>query len=361
MTESILAGLAVATAVWFIGAWYLRGPDLSAFDIPNGGAPDAHWQRFSTGDALNDEHRAVVATLSGVTDIVKSTPRARQLAALRTYMDNMFADKPLDARFVPLNAAGVRGEWVLAPGADPNRRTLYIHGGAYTMGSPLSHRVITSRFSEITGGAVLAIDYRLMPENRRIAGIEDCRTAYRWILESGPDGPATAKTLFVAGDSAGGNLTLSLLAWVRDQGLRAPDAAVALAPQTDSTLGSPSLKSNLATDAMLGPLFAPLARIPRSVMLWGGWFQTRIRPNDPRISPVFGDLAQLPPLLIHASESEMLRDDSIRYFNKARAAGSPVQLQTWNHVVHVWHIFNPELTEARDAFEEIRKFLAKAC
>jgi acetyl esterase/lipase len=181
------------------------------------------------------------------------------------------------------------------------------------------------------------------------------------MLDHGPDGPtgnAPASAVYVAGDSAGGNLTLSLIAWVRDEGLRAPDAAVALSPATDGTLGSPSLRTNIATDAMLGPLFGPLARVPRSALLWLAWLRHRIRPNHPVVSPVFGDLSNLPPVLIHASDLEMLLDDSVRYTNKARAAGSPVTLQTWNHMVHVWHIFDPELTEARQAFDEISKFLA---
>jgi acetyl esterase/lipase len=239
-----------------------------------------------------------------------------------------------------------------------SKRLLYIHGGAYIMGSPLSHRTLTSKFAEISGAAVLAIDYRLMPDHRRRAGIEDCRTAYRWLLDNGPNGPGPASAAFVAGDSAGGNLTLSLLAWIRDQGLRAPNAAVALSPATDASLGSPSLRANIASDAMLGPLFGPLAKVPETLLLWIGWLQNRMRPCDPLISPVYAELAGLPPLLVHASAIEMLKDDSVRYVNKAVAAGSPVTLQTWDHVVHVWHIFHPELTEARDAFEEIRKFFA---
>jgi len=111
---------------------------------------------------------------------------------------------------------------------------------------------------------------------------------------------------------------------------------------------------------MLGPLFGKLAKVPRTLLLLVGWIQTRINPSDPLVSPVYGDLSNLPPVLVHASEVEMLRDDSRRYVNRARAAGSPVKLQTWNHMVHVWHIFNPELPEARDALEEIRKFLAAA-
>jgi len=275
-------------------------------------------------------------------------------------MDELFADRVLDVRLLVVNCGGVPGEWVLAPGADPQRRLLYIHGGAFMLGSPRSHRTLTSQLSTLTGGAVLAVDYRLMPEHPRRAGIDDCRMAYCWMLEHGPDGAAPASAVFVAGDSAGGNLTLSLINWVRDQGLRAPDAAVALSPLTDATLSSPSLRANLHSDPMLGPLFGPMARVPQALLLWFGWLQTRIRPNDPVISPLRADLSRLPPVLLQASEVEMLFDDSQRYVNRAQAAGSPVRLQRWNHMVHVWQIFNPELPEAREALNQIGRFLEEA-
>jgi len=343
----------VVAVVWAVAAFYLKGEDLSAFDRPTG-------ERFSTGPEPSAELKAVVASLSGIGDALRGVPRRGRIAVLRRYIDELFAGREFDATFTPADCAGVPGEWVLAPGADSARRTLYIHGGGFIIGSPRSHRTLTSRFSGMTGGAVLALDYRLMPEHPRMAGIEDCRTAYRWMLEHGPNGPETARAVFVAGESAGGNLTLALIAWLRDHGLRAPDAAVALSPATDSTLASPSLKANLRSDAMLGPLFGPLAKLPQWLLLWIGWIQNRINPRNPAISPVYGDLSNLPPVLVHASEVEMLLDDSRRYVNRAQAAGSPVRLQTWNHVVHAWHIFNPELTEARDALEEIGKFLAAA-
>ena len=355
----ILIALAILLAIWFVGAWYVRGPDLGYLDEVANDQPPPSRGRFSSGTTQNAEHRAVIASLGGITATLKGTPRRRHLALLRDYMDTMFAHRSFNAQFIPVDAGGVAAEWVLAPGADSTRRTLYIHGGAWMMGSPRSHRPITTRFAEITGGAVLVIDYRLMPEHSRMAGIEDCRTAYRWMLDHGPQENTPASAVFVAGDSAGGNLTLSLIAWVRDQGLRAPNAAVALSPSTDGTLGSPSLRNNVATDAMLGPLFGPLARVPRSALLWGAWLGHRIRPNHPVVSPIFGDLSNLPPVLIHASDLEMLLDDSVRYTNKARAAGSPVTLQTWNHMVHVWHLFDPELTEARQGFDEIAKFLER--
>ncbi|MEO7107416.1 MAG: alpha/beta hydrolase [Rhodoferax sp.] len=358
MTVWIVGAMALGLVFWFVGAWFARGPDLKAFDNPAGGTAQPYRQRFSSGPTLNDEQRGVIASLGGISAVVKDTPQRNHLKVLRAYMDNFSADRVFDAHINPVDAGGVPAEWVIAAGADSRRRTLYIHGGAWIMGSPRSHRAITTRFSEITGGAVLAIDYRLMPEHSRMDGIDDCRSSYRWMLDNGPDGAAPASAVVVAGDSAGGNLTLSLIAWVRDQGLRAPDAAVALSPATDNTLGSPSLRTNIATDAMLGPLFGKLSWVPRSALLWFNWLRTRIRPDEPVVSPIFGDLAGLPPVLIQASDVEMLLDDSVRYANKARAAGSPVTLQTWNHMVHVWHIFDPNLTEARQAFEEIRKFLA---
>ena len=350
MTEILLWVLALVVAVWVIGAFYLQGADLSAFDQPAG-------QRYLIDAAPSEAHQAVVASLGGIATTLKSTPRSQHLPLLRHYMDNLFADSDPTTQVIAVNASGVPAEWVLAAGVDHRRRLLYIHGGAYTMGSPKSHRRLTRKFSEVANAAVLAIDYRLMPEHPRMAGIEDCRTAYRWLLDHGPAGPEAASAIFVAGDSAGGNLTLSLIAWVRDQGLRAPNAAVALSPATDATLGSPSLKNNLGTDPMLGPLFKPLTRIPRTVLLWATWLQNRLRPSDPVLSPVFGDLSGLPPLLVHASESEMLFDDSRRYVNKAIAAGSPVTLQTWRHMVHVWQIYHPDLPEGREAFGEIGKFL----
>jgi len=343
----------VVGVVWAVATLQLRGADMSAFDQPTG-------ERFSNGDQPGPEIGAVVAKLGGMSTLLKGVPMRERNAVLRKYMDELFADRVLDVRLLPADCGGVAGEWVLAPGADPQRRLLYIHGGAFMLGSPKSHRTLTSRLSALTGAAVLAIDYRLMPEHPRRAGIDDCRTAYRWMLEHGPEGAAPARAVFVAGDSAGGNLALSLIHWVRDQGLRTPDAAVALSPLTDATLSSPSLRANLHSDPMLGPLFGPMARVPQALLLWFGWLQTRIRPNDPVISPLRADLSRLPPLLLQASEVEMLFDDSRRYVNRAQAAGSPARLQRWNHMVHVWQIFNPELPEAREALEQIGKFLNAA-
>jgi epsilon-lactone hydrolase len=278
-------------------------------------------------------------------------------------MDQLGRDRSYACTFTPVDVGGVPAEWVLAPGTDHSRRVLYIHGGAFFAGSPLSHRNITTQFAERTGAAVLAIDYRLMPEYRRSAGIEDCRTAYQWILKNGPDDRDGSDRLqplnhlVVSGDSAGGNLAFSLVAWVRDKGLRQANAVVALSPFLDSTLSSPTIASNVKSDVMLGPMFKVLMRAPSWIRRWAFLLTNRFSPANPVVSPVFGDLSGLPPTLIQVSQAEVLQADAHRYVNKARASGTHAVVQSWSYMMHVWHIFYPEVREAGEAWDEIIRFL----
>jgi acetyl esterase/lipase len=350
----------IGTVIFLVFAWavaffFLRGEDLSAWDSA---ADTSHIVTFNAGEKPSPEHWEVVKSLP---EMMGTPPGSRKdrLRLMRERIDGFTDGQDFSTEFIPADAGGVPGEWVLAPGSDASKRLLYIHGGAFIMCSAKSHRAITSRLAEVTGAAVLSIDYRLMPENRRVTGVADCRTAYRWILANGPEGPAAIRQLFVAGDSAGGNLALALSAWVRDEGLKAPDAVVALSPLTDSTMSSPSMKSNLSSDLMLGPMFGQVMRLPRTVLAWFYLLQNRINPRNPVVSPVFADLSGLPPTLVQASEAEMLLEDARRYVNKARSSGSPAILQTWPHMLHVWQIFYPQLPEAGQAFEEIASFLAK--
>jgi len=343
--------IAAALGLWAFTRFYLAGEDLSRFDRAPGSAA-------ALPREPSVEHYEVLELLKQLPSRRGGGSRRRRIAAMRAAFDQMGDRTDLEGiRIEQVNAGGVAAEWVLADRADPDRRLLYLHGGAFAMGSPRSHRAITTRLSRIAGASVLAIDYRLMPENRRLDSLADCQTAYRWILENGPAGPAPLRTLFVAGDSAGGNLTLAVIAWARDTGLRAADAAVALSPATDSTLSGPSILANLDSDHMLAPVARPLTRLPRALVLWLAWLVSRVRPCDPRVSPAHGELANLPPTLVHASEAEILLDDARRYVNKATAAGSEATLETWPHVVHVWHIFERFLPEAQEAFEHIARFL----
>lgn len=356
MTWIILA-LAVAVAFWAIARFYLDGEDLRRFDLP-------------AVEPVNDAPSADNAkVLDSVRDLARAVEQERgraQLYRMREAMDSM--GEQADLTGVDVTSVTIEGrpaEWVTASGRASVGRLLYIHGGAFTMGSPLSHRTITSELARRTGLSVLAVDYRLMPEHSRMAGIEDCRNAYRWMLNNGPRGTEPAGLVFVAGDSAGGNLTLTLIAWLRDQvragegELRQVDGAIALSPLTDATFGSPSMHYNVKTDPLLGAMAKQILQVPRPLMLWLSWLQNRIRPSDPRVSPARGDLSDLPPVLVQASEAEILIDDARRYANKARDAGSPVEIETWHGMVHVWPAFGPGLPETGQAFDRMETFVSR--
>ncbi len=340
----------VIAAIGILAVYLRLRPDpLARYDLPEG-------QLFPSSANASDALKLVGSKISAVHSKNNRLGLKQRIGAIRETMNSFFADIPIASAITPVDAAGVAAEWVVAPGADSCRRLLYLHGGAFYVGSAKSHRVITSKLSEITRCAVLAIDYRLMPEHSRIAGIEDCRSAYDWLLGHGPEGEAQASTVFVAGDSAGGNLCLSLLAWLRDSGRRLPNAAVALSPVTDARMRSPSIKRNLDRDIILKPLAEGLGRIPRPLLVVSKWLLTRRSPKDPVVSPLHGDLSGLPPILIQVSDSEMLLDDGRRYVNKAVAAGTNARLQRWQNVPHVWQIFYPQLPEAGAAFDQIEAF-----
>lgn len=332
--------------------FYLRGENLSYLDQPI----PRHPLR-----APSEAMREVLALLQRMAEQSPGKLLNRErIGKIREAMNLMGERDSFACTFTPVTDGIVPGEWVLPPDYKSAVRVLYIHGGAFFAGSPRSHRPITDRLARLTGGAVFAVDYRLMPEHPRLAGIEDCQTAYRWLLANGPEGEEPAEFVVVAGDSAGGCLTLSLLAWARDAGLRQADAGIALSPATDAALEAPSLRENASTDPMLGPAFGPLTRVPKIFLLWYTWITTRMRPADPRISPLRGSLAGLPPILVQASDCEMLLDDSRRYVAKAQAAESPVLLQTWPDMLHVWQVFTPQLPEAEEAYQNMAEFLEGA-
>lgn len=341
--------------VWAFERFYLRGPKLQSDSEPT----DPHTlTTFTRPEGPGPGHDEVVKTVKALNRNISFSMRKNRLADAREVINGLSDNRNYISAFTPVDVDGIPAEWVIAPGACTTKRLLYIHGGGFVMGSPKSHRTITSKLSEITKCSVLAIDYRLLPEYKHMDCVEDCRTAYRWILANGPDGPGTITQLFIAGDSAGGNLSLSLIAWIRDHKLRAPEAVVVLSPLTDATFSGASILNNEATDVMLKPILRKLNKLPKPVKSWWILWAHRLRPANPVASPLLGDLSNLPPTLVQASEAEMLLDDARRYVCRANAAGSTAILQTWTDMVHVWQIFDPELPQAGEAWVEIGKFLA---
>lgn len=341
----------VLIALWLYADSRLAGPDLTRFDTKVG-------EYFSAHD--NDAEAAVtiLEKLRAVRNHRKDNNSLKaSFAAAREFADNLSADLQSDCEFKPVIANGVPCEWAIAPGSDPRRRVLMFHGGAFLLGSPKGHRLYADRLSHLANAAVLSVDYRMMPEHSRLASVEDAQSAYHWILSAGPDGPTPLDKLVVAGDSAGGNLTLMLANWSQTNAARQPDAVLAFSPSTDSTLAAPSVTQFLKTDKVLGEGLAMLTKLPKPISLWVGFVLLRTKPNNPAVSPLFAPLADLPPTLIHASSNECLLGDSVRYVNKANAAGSEVKLQIWENQLHDWHIFCPDSGSAIEAWSEVGKFL----
>lgn len=357
MIEILVYTLLILLVMWLAVRLFLRASDHSQFDLP-------HVAFTGSDGEASPENEQVLKLLQDMQATLESIPRRQQMAEMRRIMDEGLTTPPADAESLGVSIDvvdinGMTAEWVVAPRAKADRRLLYLHGGGFFVGSPRSHRMITAELSRRCGVAVLAIEYRLMPENRRMDSVIDSQNAFRWMIDNGPAGQTEAREIYVSGDSAGGNLALMLAAWVRDEGLAAINGVVAFSPSTDSTLSGRSIKANISTDPMLGPALGPLARLPVSLKTLVALFGNRKNPRNPLVSPLFGDLSGLPPTLVQASESEMLLDDARRYVNKARSHGSPATLQTWPDMVHVWPMFHAFLPEGKEALDQVANFVAR--
>jgi acetyl esterase/lipase len=254
-----------------------------------------------------------------------------------------------DTSVVPVRAGGVPGEWVLTPKSDPNRRLLWIHGGGWVACHPVDYRHVNEVLARETGAAVLAIDYRLAPEHPYPAGLDDCVAALAWLGSNGPMGAGPARSLWVAGDSAGGNLALALLLRLKAKGDAMPAAVATLGAVTDMTAASPSMTSRAALDPMVSQ--AGLVRMAKLYVRDG----TAL--TEPCVSPLYGDLAGLPPIRMHAGDREVLLDDTLRFAERARAAGVAVEAKVWPEMIHVFEGFCHMLPEGQASLAEIATFL----
>lgn len=246
----------------------------------------------------------------------------------------------------PLEGEGVSGEWVLAPGARSDRVILYIHGGAFCMGSPLSHRNLVGHICSWGAARALSLDYRLAPEHPYPAALDDACAAFRYLQSLGIP---PARIAF-AGDSAGANILLATVLRLRDAGEALPAAMVCISPPTDLTGGSESLVSRARMDPIISvDQVAPLCRA----------YAGKRDPRDPGLSPLWADLHGLPPLLIHVGTHEILHDDAVRFARKAEEAGVEVTLEVWDQLWHVFHAAVPYVPESTEAIRTIGRFLCQ--
>jgi len=260
-------------------------------------------------------------------------------------MISSMAPMPADAKTEQLTVAGVPALWVEVPECDRQRAVLYLHGGGYVVGSILSHQELAARIARAAKARVLVLDYRLAPESPYPAAVTDAVGAYQFLLEAG----FAPSRLTIAGDSAGGGLTVVTLAALRDRGLPLPGAGVALSPWADLTLSGETITTKAAEEAVLSL---------DTLRLWASLYAAVTDPADPAISPVNADLTGLPPLLVQVGTSEVLLSDAERLAERVRAAGGAVDYQPEDGLFHCYQLF-PIYPEAFSAVERIGQFILR--
>ena len=273
----------------------------------------------------------------------KKNPDVQLLRPIMKQMEPRVSKLPGDIKAEPLHLGGVPAEKLTAEEPRQEAAFLYIHGGGFVGGSPLTHRALTWRLAKDIGIPVYAIDYRLAPEHPYPAGLDDCVAAYKGLLDMG----IAPSAILVGGDSAGGNLTLALALRLKAEGLPMPAGLVCLSPATDMTGNGASRHENAGSDALfvsemmdsLMPVYCP-----------GG------DEKDPFLSPLFGDVSGFPPTFFQVGEKEMLRDDSTRMADALQKAGVETTIEVWPKVWHVWQLNADMLPEAREAIAHIVAF-----
>ncbi len=255
---------------------------------------------------------------------------------------------PRGTRCSPIDMNGVHAERVESATATnrSERSILFLHGGGYCIGSPASHRALTGQLARATGALVYAPDYRLAPEHPHPAALEDAVACYRWLLGNGYG----ADQIAIAGDSAGGGLTLCTALALRDAGTPLPSSLVLLSPWVDLETTGESMTRRAARDPML---------TAEGLQRWARGYLAATPATHPLCSPLNADLAKLPPMLIQVGSEEVLFSDAERLHQRARAAGIN---STFHEYAGLWHDFQLEagiLKSARAAVAEIGAFMAR--
>jgi monoterpene epsilon-lactone hydrolase len=273
----------------------------------------------------------------------------KPLNEMRDLFENLFAyddPNPLCSRS-PIRIGENESEWLVPKGATRDSGTiLYIHGGGFVFLSLRSHRALCDRLGHEAGASVLSLNYRLSPEHRFPAALDDAIAAYQWLLDDGRDPSKIA----IAGDSAGGNLTLATLLVLKERKIPLPACAIPISPWTDMLLTGETMTTKVDVD--------PIVR-PDDLRKWIEVYAPGMDVRNPLLSPLYGDYEGMPPLLFQVGEREVLVDDSRRLVEKARAVGVEVDYQCWKKQIHVFQIFPHRLTDARVALGACGAFIRR--
>jgi len=286
------------------------------------------------------------AELAKVLEMIRAVPRdpTAEVGRMRGAMEKVSERVARDVKCEHVSAGGVPAEWIVPPGAADDRVILYLHGGGYVMGSINTHRAMVARIARASQAKALAIDYRMAPEHPFPAAVDDATAAYRWLLAQG----YKPGKIVISGDSAGGGLTLATLIALRDAGTPLPAAGVPISAWADLEGTGASIKTRAATDPMVD-----LPGLSRMAKLYAGDHDMK----NPLLSPIHADYRGLPPMLLQVGDAEILLDDSTRVADKAKAAGVKVELEAWDDMFHVWHVFAKILPEGQQAIDRIGSYV----
>lgn len=251
-------------------------------------------------------------------------------------------------RISPLVGTPTPGEWVSTSRSEDHRVVLYLHGGAYVVCSPATHRGLTRGVAHAGHARSFVPEYRLAPEHPYPAALDDAVASYRWLVSDGGIDPSD---IVVAGDSAGGGLALAMLVALRDAGDVLPAGYVGISPWTDLAITGASIAGNNGRDAMFGAVDASTPGVLASL------YYGDVDPLDPYVSPLYADLSGLPPMLVHVGANEILLDDARRLVDRARDAGVQASLGAFGGMWHVFQAF--PIPEAKRSLREIGGFIRR--
>lgn len=276
--------------------------------------------------------------IAALREVIARRVRSDDIAQRRRDIDargRQYGLRP-DVTVEPVTANGVAAEWTATPDADAGRAVLYLHGGGYVIGSLDSHRHLAAEIGRAARCRTLAVDYRLAPEHPFPAAVDDSLAAYRFMLASG----VSPANIAIAGDSAGGGLVVAAMVAIRDAGLPQPACGWPISPWIDMEAIGDSMVSRASVDPTVQK--AGILDMARHYLHGAD-------PRSPLAAPMYADLRGLAPLLIQVGAAETLLDDAIRLARLAGEADVAVDLQIWPEMIHVWHIYHPELAAGRRA------------
>jgi epsilon-lactone hydrolase len=285
--------------------------------------------------------------IDAIRTLLTTKPRPVGWAERRARLDEVGSTWSVadDIRYESVDCGGVPGEWSIAPDSDASRVLLFFHGGGYCSGSILSHRRMVTEAGRAAKMRTLAIDYRRAPEHPYPAQHEDALAAWRFLRAQG----TPAKNIAVGGDSAGGNLSLSLINRLRAAGENLPACAWLVSPWTDLTMSGASLATKDAVDPIIHKTYLE--------ELADAYVPKAMDRNNPLISPLFADLAGFPPTLIQVGSAETLLSDATRLADALGAADVEVSLEIWPHMIHAWPVWNAALSDGRLALAHAGAFI----